>query len=141
MSIKTKQVELRFAKITYIGFMAVHYWFVIHNNDRCDRWEIWQNRNRGGISWGHLHQNLMGAYNGVGNGDSYQAYIWQGEKAEILIKVIEGSKESYPYCYVYRYFPGPNSNTYVAWILHKAEIKYNLGVKGIGKGYLDKFDF
>jgi len=133
-----RQVELRLAKIPYIGFMAVHYWFVIvHNTTKCDRWEVWQNRNRGGENWGHLHQNLMGAYNGVGNGESCREYTWHGKTAEKLIRVIEESKDNYPYCYVYRYFPGPNSNTYVAWVLYKAEVDYSLGRKGIGKRYCE----
>ncbi|AFZ47600.1 hypothetical protein Cyast_1639 [Cyanobacterium stanieri PCC 7202] len=130
-----KKVELRLAKIPYIGFMAVHYWFVVHDVHRCDRWEVWQNRDRGGKSWGHLHQNLMGVYQGVGNGDSWQEYLWQGKTAHRLMRVIENSYDHYPHCYLYRYFPGPNSNTYVAWVLNQAQINYSLSIKGIGKDY------
>ncbi|MBE9223016.1 DUF3750 domain-containing protein [Cyanobacterium stanieri LEGE 03274] len=116
--------------------MAVHYWFVVNDGEnRCDRWEVWQNKDTGGISWGHLHQNIMPIYNGVGNGESWQEYVWEGENAQRLTGIIEESKNNYPYCNIYRYFPGPNSNTYVAWVLNQAKINYELGIKGIGKSY------
>ena len=33
----------------------------------------------------------------------------------------------------YRYWPGPNSNSYVAWVLERAGIEYALGWRGIGR--------
>ena len=44
--------------------------------------------------------------------------------------------ESYPYCERYRYWPGPNSNTFVAWVLREAGIDYKLSRKGLGQSYL-----
>ncbi len=66
MSIK---VDLRAAKIPWIGLIAVHYWFVIMDEQEQERWEIWQSQNVKGHSWGHLHLNLMKCDRGVGNGD------------------------------------------------------------------------
>ena len=39
---------------------------------------------------------------------------------------------SYPHGSRYRYWPGPNSNSFVAWVLRRADIQYALHWKGIG---------
>jgi hypothetical protein len=41
----------------------------------------------------------------------------------------------YPHCQTYRYWPGPNSNTYVAWVLRQAGIDHPLGRLAVGKGF------
>ncbi|AFZ52932.1 DUF3750 domain-containing protein [Cyanobacterium aponinum UTEX 3222] len=128
------QVELRAAKIPYIGAIAVHYWFVIHEQV-SERWEIWQTKSLVSSSWGHLHKNLMNPTRGVGNGGSWQEYVWQGEEADNLQTIIRKTPQIYPYNYLYRYYPGPNSNTYIQWILDKSQIRYSLGRKGLGKNY------
>ncbi|NCO76381.1 MAG: DUF3750 domain-containing protein [Cyanobacteria bacterium] len=130
------KVDLRAAKIPYLGLIAVHYWFVIHEKSYSERWEIWQSKDLVMSSWGHLHQNLMTITQGVGNGHSWRETQWQGKEAEILTKIIRESSSQYPYNYVYRYYPGPNSNTYAQWILDEANIPYGLERRGLGKNYL-----
>lgn len=130
------QVELRAAKIPFIGAIAVHYWFVIKTEQTQERWEVWQNQHRCKLSWGHLHQNLMPVNQGVGNGGSWIEQIWREEDALKLIQIIRESPYNYQYKYIYRYYPGPNSNTYVQWILQQAKINYYLSSKGIGKDYV-----
>lgn len=131
----TLEVELRTAKIPFIGRIAVHYWFVIRENDITERWEIWQKQKLVSSSWGHLHKNLMNPHNGVGNGDSWCEKIWQQKEAENLIYMIRKTPLIYPYNYRYFYYPGPNSNTYVQWVLDKAEISHDLSPQGLGKKY------
>lgn len=130
----TEKVELRAAKIPYLGAIAVHYWFIIYDQE-VERWEIWQNKNLVNSSWGHLHKNLMNPTQGVGNGHSWAEYIWQGEEAHNLQLIIRQTPETYPYNYLYRYYPGPNSNTYIQWVLDQAKIPYSLSRKGLGKYY------
>ena len=129
------QVQLRAAKIPFIGFVAVHYWYVVIRENQQERWEIWQKPSLSRDSWGHLHKNLMAIDSGVGNGDSWVETSWTGQPAHQLAEIIENSPITYPYNYCYRYFPGPNSNTYVQWILNQADSNYSLSVKGIGKYY------
>ncbi len=131
----SKQVELRAAKIPFIGNVAVHYWLVIFQDSYIDRWEVWQSANRCQSSWGHLHKNLLHYNQGVGNGSSWVEYTWQGETANLLTTTIENTPQIYPYNYLYRYWPGPNSNTYVQWVLDQVKINYYLGPLGIGKNY------
>lgn len=128
-------VQLRAAKIPGIGFMAVHYWYVIVRGNQLQRWEIWQQPSLSRDSWGHLHKNLMPVDSGVGNGASWLETLWTGQLAGQLAEIIEHSPETYPYNYCYRYFPGPNSNTYVQWILNQANINYCLSIRGIGKDF------
>lgn len=135
------QVELRSAKIPFVGFIAVHYWFVIITADTSERWEIWQSQNQGRISWGHLHQDLMPVSQGVGNGGSWVEKIWQGKEADKLVNIIWESPQNYQYNYIYRYYPGPNSNTYVQWVLKQAGINHRLSWKGIGKSYIKWVNF
>jgi Protein of unknown function (DUF3750) len=42
----------------------------------------------------------------------------------------------YPYRRRYLAWPGPNSNTYIAWVLRDAGVPWNMGPKCIGKDYL-----
>ncbi|WP_281560489.1 DUF3750 domain-containing protein [Thalassomonas sp. RHCl1] len=132
-------VELRAAKIPgAVGIIADHYWFVIDKggNSHKQRWEVWQHKNVGGQSWHYLHKNLKDCESGVGNGPSRVEYRWRGAKAVSLIRVIEASPEQYPHLALYRYWPGPNSNTYVQWILDQAKITEIPGPSAIGKDYL-----
>lgn len=130
------EVQLRAAKIPVIGWLAVHYWFAIIQPERTTRWEIWQSRNTGGESWGHLHKNLMPFDRGVGNGASWLVTNWTGETARKLTDLLENSPNIYPHNYCYRYVPGPNSNTYARWILEQADLRCPLGRKAIGQSYV-----
>lgn len=129
------RVELRVAKIPWIGEIAVHYWFVIHTSSGADRWEVWQTPHLKLPCWGHLYQNLLPIDAGVGNGESWAEHLWIEEKAIVLAEVIESSPDRYPYCQRYGYWPGPNSNTYVQWVIDQAQIHYPLSRRGLGKQY------
>jgi hypothetical protein len=129
-------VELRAAKIPKLGWLAVHCWFVVVRDTEKTRWEIWQTRALRSPSWGHLHKNLMPSHCGVGNGASWIIKTWANEEAQHLANIIEQSPDIYPHNYCYRYVPGPNSNTYVRWILRRADLHYPLGRKAIGQNYV-----
>jgi hypothetical protein len=129
------KVELRYASLpSLLRFIAVHYWFVVFDENGCHRWEIWQTKNAGGRSVGHLHCDLKPPDAGVGGGPTRIAAKWTGEDAERLKRVLE-SAASYPFCHKYWYWPGPNSNTFAAWVLRKAGIPYRLGPMALGKRY------
>ena len=110
-------VELRAARIPVIGALAEHHWFVIVREGQGDRWEVWQHAHAGGESWGHLHRNLLPAVSGVGNGPSWVLREWEGDAAETVAARVERAIEDYPWRERYRYWPGPNSNTFVQWVL------------------------
>jgi hypothetical protein len=142
-------IQLRAAKIPWIGTIAYHYWFVVHRDDRSDRWEVWQSKTVKSyhprhLSWGHLHYNLMDPQAGVGNGTSWLATQWEDEEAIQLAQLIEATPDRYPYGDRYFLWPGPNSNTYVQWILNYACCKsffkssspsFRLSWRGWGKDF------
>ena len=130
------QVELWTSSIPRLGFIAEHHWFVINDCGKQSRWEVWQTANvicnDIGESWDHLHRDLLPLTAGMRKGPAWHLNTWQGEQARYLIERIRTSPQHYPWCSKYRYWPGPNSNTYVQWILLG---QYTLGRKGVGRLY------
>lgn len=120
------------AKIPFIGFIAVHHWFVIERNDHYSRWEVWQSAEQGGTAWGHLHRDLMAPFFWPHKDTPVQHQLWRGEAACGLVERVETSPQHYPWLNSYRYWPGPNSNTYVQWVLQQ---DFRLGWKAAGKHY------
>jgi hypothetical protein len=107
---------------------------VVFDENGCHRWEIWQTKNAGGRSVGHLHCDLKHPDANVGGGPTRLAGVWTGEDALRLKQVLE-TAECYPFCDRYWYWPGPNSNTFAAWVLRKAGIRHALGPMALGKRY------
>ena len=129
-------VELRYATVPFLGALAVHYWLVVLDEatGECHRWEVWQTKNAGGASIGHVHCDLKPPHAGVGGGPARLAARWRGEAA-LRIKSVLDRATDYPHCERYRYWPGPNSNTFVAWVLREAAVSQRLGRRAIGQGY------
>jgi hypothetical protein len=62
----------------------------------------------------------------------------RGSPAEAAILKIDTAARAYPYKDVYTLWPGPNSNTFTAWIGRAApELKLDLPPTAIGKDWLD----
>ena len=123
-SMKIVTVELRAATIPGLpGLVADHHWLLVSREtetgrvEACDRWEVWQRANRNASCWGHLHKNLLQPYQGVGNGPSRLIQKWINNDALLLAEKIESSPEYYPFLDSYKYWPGPNSNTYAQWVV------------------------
>ena len=61
----------------------------------------------------------------------------RGAGVDELIKRIEKAVEAYPYAKTYTVWPGPNSNTFVAWIARAVpELEVDLPATAIGKDYM-----
>lgn len=61
----------------------------------------------------------------------------RGPGVDELIDRIEAAVASYPYVQTYRVWPGPNSNTFTAFVLRAApELRVDLPPTAIGKDYL-----
>ena len=133
------KVELLAARIPGLpGFFADHYWFLILHNFKsqscqtCDRWEVWQHSCQNSSCWGHLHKNLLAHYQGVGSGPSRLMRQWMVDEACLIMEIIESSPSSYPFLETYRYWPGPNSNTFAQWVVRD---QMELGTRAIGKSF------
>jgi hypothetical protein len=62
----------------------------------------------------------------------------KGKKAELAIPKIQEAVKTYPYHDLYEPYPGPNSNTFVSYILRRVpEIGVELPPNAIGKDWID----
>lgn len=126
------KVQLRHASLpSLLGLFASHYWFVVFDAGKAERWEVWQTRNAGGRSIGHLHCDLKPADANVGGGPMHVEAEWTGTEAEKIRDVLQRA-QAYPFCERYRYWPGPNSNTFVAWVLREAGVAHPLARRAVG---------
>jgi hypothetical protein len=120
-----------------LGWVAVHYWFVAFDPGEGEwhRWELWQKADMGGTSWGHVHRDLLSPVSGVNGFPPQVMAEWRGDEALHLLAALADSPE-YPDRGRYLAWPGPNSNTYIAWVLRRAGVSADLDPRGIGKDYL-----
>lgn len=66
----------------------------------------------------------------------------RGQEAEAIIPEIEQAAAIYPYPHRYDLWPGPNSNTFIAYLARQVpELKLTLPSNAIGKDYLPGFTF
>ena len=129
------KIQLRYATLPVpLGFFAVHYWFVVWDAEGCHRWEVWQTKNAGGSSIGYVHCDRDAPDAGVGGGGMRVDAEWTGAEATAIAAVLKNAS-GYPHCERYRPLPGPNSNTFVSWVLRRAGIKHRLRWKALGKRY------
>jgi Protein of unknown function (DUF3750). len=62
----------------------------------------------------------------------------RGPGVDALIDAVERAAHSYPWQTEYKAFPGPNSNTFIAWIGRQVpELGLELPFSAIGSGYAD----
>lgn len=60
----------------------------------------------------------------------------RGAGVDELITAVEKAAHSYPWKTTYRAFPGPNSNTFTAWVVKQVpELQLSLPFSAIGSGY------
>jgi len=125
---------------------AKHGWFVLNKKGLISRWEVLHFKIKVNKGFNYLHLNNRAPFLGFNIIYPFKFLFW---KAEVLgyiegdensivkqvIDFIEKSKENYPYCDKYS-FLGPNSNTYVKWILDKyPQFGIELSSGFVGKGF------
>jgi hypothetical protein len=98
------------------------------------RWDLWQYPNAGGQSWGHVHRDLLSPNSGVGGDPPRIQHEWRGDEARAILRALELSPH-YPYQTKYLAWPGPNSNTYPAWVLRHAGVSVDMDPRAIGRDY------
>ena len=119
------------------GAIAVHTWVAVKrsNADRYVRYEI--------IGWA-LRRGSTALVKRQGNPDAQwfsnppQLLVdRRGAGVEALIDRIEAAVAAYPYAGEYRTLPGPNSNTFTAFVGRRVpELRLDLPPTAIGKDFL-----
>ncbi|UTW11523.1 DUF3750 domain-containing protein [Marinobacterium rhizophilum] len=62
----------------------------------------------------------------------------RGDDVEALIAAVDQAARDYPWKHEYRVFPGPNSNTFPAWVAQKVpDLGLELPFRAIGSGWAD----
>lgn len=132
----TTKVQLFAGAIPIISQFAWHYWLQITQHGKTERWEVWQTANNNSTSWGHLHKNLLTNNSWFMGEDMCLVAQWHGELADKIVYQVVNSPILYPYNHLYRYWPGPNSNTYIQTMLTNAGVDFLLAPVAIGKDYI-----
>jgi hypothetical protein len=119
------------------GLFGVHSWVAVKPQDatRYTVYEVIGWRLRWSDSVVVVHQRSADA-RWYGAEPELLADL-RGAKAAALVPRIDAAARSYPWANEYTAWPGPNSNTFVAWILRAVpELKVDLPPTAIGKDYL-----
>lgn len=119
------------------GALAVHTWLALKPAGAADftRYEV--------IGWGvdrgaaAIRVNRFGPDNYWFGARPDLLFDLRGESAALMIREIELAIASYPYANEYRTWPGPNSNTFTAYVARSVPgLEVDLPPNAIGKDYL-----
>ena len=122
-------VQLHLSPVPYSGGRAVHPFFLARGTDQAlHRYEVWQWQ---GEAESHLWVDENWAYYTMDTGTVLLAEA-QGEQALAVIQVLESV---YPCADQYTMLPGPNSNTYAAWVLEQSGWDVDLPEQSLGKSW------
>ncbi len=120
------------------GWFAIHTWIATKRSGEKD-YTVYDV-----VGWRARHGgSVMRIYHDIPD------RFWYGEQPRLLkahtgdgvdelIDAIDHSARQYPWKTVYKVLPGPNSNTFTAWIAkHVSELELELPITAIGKSYVD----
>lgn len=121
------------------GWFAVHTWIATKTKNAPDYtvYEVVGWRSKQGLPVLRAYQTTTPDRYWYGAKPAKILSI-QGAKATQLIPKIVAAVDEYPWSDHYRLFPGPNSNTFPAWIgLQVPELGLDMPMRAIGSGYAD----
>lgn len=115
------------------GILGVHTWIAVKDRG-ADHYRVLEvTRWRGGVGFSATTTPDRAWFD---NAPVMLAEL-AGDRAETAIAAIEEAAEEYPWRDGYRIWPGPNSNTFVAWLLRRVPgLDAELPPTAIGKDYL-----
>ncbi|MCG8610292.1 MAG: DUF3750 domain-containing protein [Pseudomonadales bacterium] len=118
------------------GFFAVHTWISVKPKDASQYtvYEVIGWRAKRGLPVLRIEQDIPDRY---WFGSRPELILdRRGDEAGELIAKIETAAADYPWVNEYRVFPGPNSNTFPAWIAQQVpELELELPFSAIGSGW------
>ncbi|BFM49976.1 DUF3750 domain-containing protein [Marinomonas sp. THO17] len=121
------------------GWFAVHTWIATKEQD-ADRYKVYEvvgwRVNRGLPALSEYQTSTPDRYWFGAKPEKLLSI--QGEQARTLIPQVAQAVKAYPWKDEYKVFPGPNSNTFPAWIGQQVpELGLKLPFSAIGRGYAD----
>jgi hypothetical protein len=128
--------------------IGTHPWFVVNRKGTISRWEIIWRPEKWNMRWGHLYKDFYPRpEQGIEVFPLSRKYFWgngkllgclEGDEGSLAHKIsdtIASTPSIYPYCDSYS-VTGPNSNTYVQWVLNQfPDSGLKLPCNAFGKHY------
>lgn len=121
------------------GWFAIHTWIAAKpaNASAYTVLDVTRWRGRDGGSVVHIRQDIPDRYWFGAQPKIIAEY--RGEGVDKLIIDILNAANYYPWKETYKAFPGPNSNTFTAWIGRNVpQLNLQLPFSAIGKGYQEE---
>lgn len=140
VTVKDAVIEVYAADaFSWRGWFAVHTWLAVKPMD-SELYQVYEV-----VGWGvdqgrpALRQFETATPDRYWYGAKpYKVLSITGDKAQQLIPKITTAAAEYPWANEYRLFPGPNSNTFPAWIGKQVpELELEMPFSAIGSGYAD----
>ncbi len=120
------------------GWFAIHTWISAKpaNEESYTIYEVIGWRQRRGLPVVRIEKDLPDRY---WFGERPRLLKeFRGEGVDRLIAAVDRAAKSYPWPDTYKAFPGPNSNTFTAWISRQVpELGLELPFSAIGSGYVN----
>jgi hypothetical protein len=125
-------VRLYAAPLPIVEAFAIHAWFVVKNRASAEfhRWEEWV---EAAGPYGYVREDLFPPEGDYGVGSAYVLAELIGAEAEPVAAFIETQSPGYPCRNQFDLFRGPNSSTFVQWVLDGAGWDVALPPSAIGK--------
>lgn len=120
------------------GWLAIHTWIAVKPTDAAEYtvYEVDGWRQSKGLPVLRIERDLPDRY---WNGKRPRLIKEvRGDGVDALIAAVDRAARSYPWPETYRIFPGPNCNSFTAWVAAEVpELALTLPSSAIGSGYAD----
>lgn len=118
------------------GALGVHTWIAVKRSEATG-WTKYDVSGWGVRRGGPAVRIRNGVPDGYWAGSEPELLLdRRGDGVDDLIARIETAARSYPYADSYTMWPGPNSNTFVAYVARETGLRVDLPPTAIGKDYL-----
>ena len=120
------------------GWFAIHTWIAAKHSDDSSYtvYEVIGWRGHHGLPVLRIAKDFPDRY---WFGEKPQLLVGhQGAGIDELITAVEQAAQDYPWKNSYKVFPGPNSNSFTAWVAKQVpELELRLPFSAIGSGYVN----
>lgn len=121
------------------GWFAIHTWIATKRSGESEYtvYDVVGWRGGNGAEVLRITSDIPDRYWYGGKPELLAAH--QGKAVDALIDAVDRAARAYPWKKTYKAFPGPNSNTFTAWVGQQVpELKLDLPFSAIGSGYLSQ---
>lgn len=118
------------------GWFAIHTWIAAKRSGESEYtvYDVVGWRARYGGDALRIMQDLPDRYWYGGKPELLASH--QGEGVDEIIDAVDRAARAYPWRHEYKAFPGPNSNTFTAWVARQVPaLKVDFPFSAIGSGY------